>query len=282
MQIITTINEMKAWSAKARGESKTLGFVPTMGYLHKGHMSLVHKSLTECDVTIVSSYVNPAQFGPSEDLDTYPSAPEKDRDLLLTAGVDILFRPTAGEIYPKGYKTYVSVEGITAKLCGISRPDFFRGVTTVVLKLFNIVAPDKAYFGEKDWQQLAVIETMVRDLNMDVEIRRMPLLRENDGLAMSSRNRYLDSSERNSALLLSRALKMAQEKTKNGERSANKIRDEIRQIINESPQAKIDYITLCDPENFEEVTDLNGKTLAALAIKVGSARLIDNCILESV
>ena len=282
MQIITTINEMKAWSAKARRESKTLGFVPTMGYLHEGHMSLVHKSLAECDVTIVSSYVNPAQFGPNEDLDTYPSAPEKDRDLLLSAGVDVLFRPAAGEIYPKGYKTYVSVEGINAKLCGISRPDFFRGVTTVVLKLFNIVAPDKAYFGEKDWQQLAVIETMVRDLNMDVEIRRMPLLRESDGLAMSSRNRYLDSSERNSALLLSRALKMAQEKTKNGERSANKIRDEIRQIINESSQAKIDYITLCDPYNFEEVTNLNGKTLAALAVKIGSARLIDNCILESV
>ncbi len=282
MQIFTTVKEMRDWSAKVRSEGKTLGFVPTMGYLHEGHMSLVRKSLAECDITVASSYVNPTQFGPNEDLDTYPSSPEKDSALLVSAGVHALFRPKVEEIYPQGYASYVSVEGITEKLCGASRPNLFRGVTTIVLKLFNITAPHRAYFGEKDWQQLAVIETMVRDLNIDVEIRRLPLLREEDGLAMSSRNRYLDKEERSSALLLSRALKRAQEKTAKGERSASKIRDEIRQIIDASPQASIDYISLCDPKNFEEVTNINGKTLAALAVKIGSARLIDNCILESV
>jgi len=273
---------MKDWSAKIKAEGKTIGFVPTMGYLHEGHMSLVRKSMAECGATVVSSYVNPAQFGPSEDFDNYPSDHEKDEKMLKAEGVRTLFRPSADEIYPHGFRTFVTVEDITDKLCGISRPGFFRGVTTVVIKLFNIISPHRAYFGEKDWQQLAVIETMVRDLNMDVAIRRMPLVREKDGLAMSSRNRYLNEKERDSALLLSQALKMAQKKAESGERCANKIRDEIRQVIDSSPQAEIDYIALCDPNNFEEVTNINGKTLAALAVKIGSARLIDNCILESV
>ncbi len=280
LQTVSSIAKMKEISTSLRKQNLTIGFVPTMGCLHEGHLKLIKRSLGSCDRTVVSIFVNPTQFGPNEDLDSYPRQLESDIEKLETAGVDILFHPTKEEMYPSGYKTYVQVQNISEHLCGKSRAGFFKGVTTVVLKLFNIVGPHNAFFGEKDWQQLAVIEALVEDLNLDVAINRVPLVRESDGLAMSSRNHYLSPQERQTALSLSRSLKEAQNNIRRGTTSAKAISNLIRQCLSGKEGCEIDYISICDPESFEEKEQIRGRTLIALAVKVGPSRLIDNCIIE--
>ena len=280
MKIIYSIDEMRDQSRQAKDEGKVLGFVPTMGCLHEGHISLVQRSLAACDFTIVSIFINPTQFGENEDLETYPADLPGDRRNLEALGVDVLFLPSHRQIYPDGYKTFVSVEDITTRLCGKSRPGFFRGVATVVLKLFNIVQPDIAFFGEKDRQQLQVIQTMVRDLNLQVSVAGLPIVREPDGLAMSSRNVYLSPEQRPSALALHKALKTAAGLVKNGETSANKIKETMRRIIGREKHAEIDYISVCDTQTFADKESIDSRALIALAVRVGKARLIDNCIVE--
>ena len=280
MIIINTIEKMREWSGKQRQQARIIGLVPTMGRLHTGHMSLVKKSLETCDTTVASVFVNPLQFGKNEDLDSYPVDLDSDEELLSAAGVDVMFIPTKSALCPKGFKTFVQVEEITDYLCGKSRPDLFRGVATIVLKLFHIVKPQYAFFGEKDWQQLAVIETMVTDLNLDLEIVRGPLVRESNGLAMSSRNHYLTELDRQAAQSMSVALKEAREQIKSGEHSVEKIQAGIRRNIEKNSNTRIDYISLCDPVSFQECEAIGNFTLIALAVHVGKARLIDNCLVR--
>jgi pantoate--beta-alanine ligase len=282
MKVLKTIDEMKTWSRKVRQDRKTLGLVPTMGYLHEGHLSLARQSMSTCDRTVVSIFVNPKQFGPNEDLDTYPRELEADRRQLERLGVDALFLPTADDMYPKGFQTYVHVEEITDQLCGKSRREFFRGVTTIVLKLFHIVQPHSAFFGEKDRQQLEVIRKMVDDLNLDVEIVGLPIIREPDGLAMSSRNQYLGKAERKTAQSLHEALQQAQQLVAQGESSVATLRSRMRTIIEREGLAQVDYISVCDPQHFEELEEIQGKAMIALAVHVGKARLIDNCLIERI
>ncbi len=274
--LVRTVEEMKALSRRWREEGKTIGFVPTMGYLHEGHLSLVRRAREENDRVVVSIFVNPTQFGPNEDYNRYPRDLDRDMKLLEPIGVDAVFYPSVEEMYPEGYGTYVEVVGITDKLCGASRPGHFRGVCTVCTKLFNIVMPHRAYFGKKDFQQYVVIKNMVRDLNMDIEIVPMPIVREPDGLAMSSRNTYLSPEERQAATCLYRSLKRAVELFESGERDASKIREEVVRIIEAEPLARIDYVEVVDPETFEPVERVEKGTLVALAVFVGPARLIDN------
>ncbi len=274
--LVRTVEEMKALSRRWRDEGKTIGFVPTMGYLHEGHLSLVRRAREENDRVVVSIFVNPTQFGPNEDYNRYPRDLDRDMKLLEPIGVDAVFYPSVEEMYPEGYRTYVEVVGITDKLCGASRPGHFRGVCTVCTKLFNIVMPHRAYFGKKDFQQYVVIKNMVRDLNMDIEIVPMPIVREPDGLAMSSRNTYLSPEERQAATCLYRSLKRAVELFESGERDASKIREEVVRIIEAEPLARIDYVEVVDPETFEPVERVEKGTLVALAVFVGPARLIDN------
>lgn len=276
--VISTVEKMKKICGSFQGQ--TLGLVPTMGYLHEGHMSLVKQSLKTCDRTVVSVFVNPRQFGPNEDLDTYPHDLEGDLEKLESAGVDVLFHPDRETIYPKGFKTRIQIDEITGPLCGKSRPDLFRGVATVIVKLFNIIRPQHAFFGEKDWQQLTVIETLVRDLNMDVCVHRVPLMREPDGLAMSSRNSNLSPAERKKALSLSKSLEDAKKKIRQGVISSNQLRQNIKNIITAESGAEIDYISICDPVSLKEKKEVKGRTLIALAVKIGPARLIDNCVVE--
>ena len=276
MEIVNTIKGMKELSARWRGEGLTVGFVPTMGYLHEGHLSLVRASVEQCDRTVVSIFVNPTQFGPGEDFERYPRDTERDLSLLHPLGVDAVFMPEVEEFYPEGYQTYVEVTEITNRLCGLSRPGHFRGVTTVCCKLFNIVSPHKAFFGKKDFQQFTVLKRMVEDLAMDLEIVPMPIVREPDGLAMSSRNTYLSEKEREAALCLSRSLKEAQRLFAEGERDAERIRQTVKSIIEAEPLATIDYVSVCNPYTFDEVDKVEKGTLVALAVKVGPARLIDN------
>ena len=275
--VVSTIDEIKKLTNAFRGG--TLGLVPTMGYLHDGHMNLVKQSLNKCDHTVVSIFINPRQFSPSEDLDIYPNNLSGDIEKLESIGVDVLFYPNRDTIYPEGFKTNIQVDGITQHLCGKSRPELFKGVATVVLKLFNIVRPQHAFFGEKDWQQLAVIETMTRDLNLDIHIHRVPLIREPDGLAMSSRNSNLSPEERKKALSLSRSLNDSKEKVNKGITSSKQLRQNIKNIITAEPGTQIDYISICDPISLEEKEEVKGRTLIALAVKIGPARLIDNCII---
>ena len=282
MEVLKTLAEMKAWSRSVREDGHTLGLVPTMGYLHAGHLSLVRKSMSVCDRTVVSIFVNPAQFGPKEDMDTYPRDLEADRKELERLGVDALFLPTGEDMYPEGFQTYVHVEEITDKLCGKSRRELFRGVTTIVLKLFNIVQPHSAFFGEKDRQQLEVIRKMVGDLNLDVAIVGLPIIREPDGLAMSSRNQYLGKAERQTALSLHEALQQAQQLVAQGESSVATLRSRMRNIIEREGQAQVDYISVCDPQQFQELEEIQGKAMIALAVHVGKARLIDNCLIERI
>ena len=277
---VSSVSEMKKIAKSFRKKNLTVGLVPTMGCLHEGHLSLVKQSIQSCDRTIVSIFVNPTQFGPNEDLDTYPRQLQADSEILEEVGVDVLFHPTSEEMYPENYNTYVEVEGITEHLCGRSRPDLFRGVSTVVLKLFNIVQPHNAFFGEKDWQQLAVIESLVKDLNLDVVIKRVPIVRESDGLAMSSRNRYLSPRERQTALSLSRTLKQAKDAIRQGTKSVKAIESLIHQSLIKEKELVIDYISICDPVNFVKKEKICDTTLIALAVKIGSSRLIDNCIIE--
>ena len=275
--VVSTIEEIKKITEAFRGG--TLGLVPTMGYLHNGHINLIKQSLKKCDHTVVSIFINPRQFSSGEDLDIYPSNLAGDIEKLESIGVDVLFYPNRDTIYPEGFKTNIQVDGITQHLCGKSRPELFKGVATIVLKLFNIVRPQHAFFGEKDWQQLAVIETMTRDLNIDVKIHRAPLIREPDGLAMSSRNSNLSPGERKKALSLSRSLNDSKEKVKKGITSSKQLRQNIKSIITAESGTQIDYISICDPTSLEEKEEVKGRTLIALAVKIGPARLIDNCII---
>ncbi|MCW3489977.1 pantoate--beta-alanine ligase [Dethiobacter alkaliphilus] len=280
MQIIRDITTLRQHIKKARQAGKTVGFVPTMGYLHPGHLSLLHQARNENDLTVLSIFVNPLQFGVGEDYEEYPRDLEADAAQAETAGCDLIFAPTVKEMYPKGYATFVDVERLTETLCGASRPGHFRGVTTVVTKLFNIVTPDRAYFGQKDAQQALVLRKMARDLNMDLQVLIMPTIREKDGLAMSSRNTYLSPEERTQATVLSRSLRQAQEKIKHGERDANKITEFITQTIQSEPLANIDYVAIVDTDEIKPTETINGQTLIALAVRFGKTRLIDNIIVE--
>jgi pantoate--beta-alanine ligase len=252
-----------------------------MGYLHKGHLSLVAESKRRTDVTVVSIFVNPTQFGPNEDFKKYPRDLEKDAAYLKAAGVDALFHPEAAEIYPPGYRTYVEVEGLQDRLCGRSRPGHFRGVATVVMKLFDIVAPDRAFFGAKDAQQVLIIRRMAADLDLDVEVVTCPLVREPDGLALSSRNAYLGPAERQAALVLSTSLRWAERAVAAGERDAERIVAGVRAVIEAEPLARIDYVEAVDPETLEPVAGVRGEVLLALAVFVGPTRLIDNVRLRA-
>jgi pantoate--beta-alanine ligase len=277
MRTVASIQELRALLKDVR--PKTVGFVPTMGYLHEGHLSLVDKAKEMADIVVMSIFVNPLQFGPNEDLDSYPRDIERDSRLAESRGVDILFFPSVEEMYPPGSKTIVSVKDITDALCGASRPGHFDGVATVVTKLFNIVQPDYAFFGMKDAQQVAVITRMVRDLNMPVEVVPCPIIREADGLAMSSRNVYLSAEERKQALVLSRSLKKAQEMVERGARDVAALREAITATIQESPLAEIDYIEIRSYPELAPLTELRGPCLIALAVRFGRTRLIDNIIL---
>lgn len=277
MKIIEQPKEMQKEIISLKREGKTIGFVPTMGALHEGHLSLVRQSKKENNITVVSIFVNPTQFGPNEDFNRYPRQFEKDRDLLEKEGVDYIFYPSVSDMYPDGYETFIILEKLPNHLCGLSRPGHFRGVATVVAKLFNIVQPDKAYFGQKDYQQAQIVKKMVRDLNFPVEIVVMPIIRENDGLAMSSRNIYLSSEERKNATVLYKSLQRAKEIIKSGERDVKKIKEEMRKIISSVP-SKIDYIEVVDPITLESLDTIpsDGSVVVALAVFIGSARLIDN------
>ncbi|MBI1922503.1 MAG: pantoate--beta-alanine ligase [Geobacter sp.] len=279
MKIIQSIDEMQEFSQRARGEGKTIAFVPTMGYLHEGHASLMREGRNRADILVASIFVNPTQFGKGEDFETYPRDMERDSKIAAEAGVDVIFTPTAAEMYPAGYQTYVNVEGLSLPLCGASRPGHFRGVTTVVTKLFNIVRPHTSLFGRKDFQQLAVIRRMTADLNLGVEIVGMPIVREPDGLAMSSRNAYLSSEERQQALCLYKAMRQIAWLYRHGERSAKILRKVAVAEINAKPSAAVDYVELRNSVTLEEVTAADDATLLALAVKIGKTRLIDNCIL---
>ena len=279
MKIIETIREMQEIALTARREGKRIAFVPTMGYLHEGHASLMREGRCRGDLLVASIFVNPAQFGAGEDFESYPRDLSRDTAIAATAGVDLIFAPAAREMYPAGYQTWVDVERITLPLCGASRPGHFRGVTTVVVKLFNAVQPDVALFGKKDYQQLAVIRRMTADLNLPVEIVGMPIVREADGLAMSSRNAYLSADERQSARCLSRAINRAREQYRRGTTDITELRAGVLSLIGAEPRAVIDYAEFRDGETLEEVTIAGDDTLLALAVRIGKTRLIDNCLL---
>lgn len=276
MHIVATIAATRQLVQQARGSGQRIGFVPTMGALHEGHASLIRAARRETDFVAVSIFVNPTQFGPNEDYQRYPRTPEADWELCRNEGVDLVFSPTVEEMYPAGFCTWVEVSGLQDVLCGRSRPGHFRGVATVVLKLFNIVQPDVAYFGQKDAQQARIIRQMVRDLNVPVEIRVCPIVREADGLAMSSRNAYLSPSDRQHATVLYRALLAAQELVQRGERDARQVRQRMVEMINATPGARLDYAEIVDPETLQSVDQIERPVLAALAVRIGPARLIDN------
>ncbi len=280
MELLPTIAAVRNYVAAARHRGLTIGLVPTMGYLHEGHLSLARAARQQNDVVIMSIFVNPTQFGPNEDFARYPRDLERDRELAAGAGVDAVFAPAVAEMYPAGYATYVQVEGLTEVLCGASRPGHFRGVTTVVSKLFNIVQPDRAYFGQKDYQQALVIKKMVRDLNFPVEIITIPTVREADGLALSSRNKYLTPEQRRSALSLHRALNLGSELIKAGEREAAAVRRAMEKEITAWPETRIDYIAISDAGTLKPLERIAGRVLLALAVWVGNTRLIDNVVLE--
>lgn len=280
MEILTTAETMQSWSFSKRKAGKTIAFVPTMGALHQGHLSLLREGKHRADLLVSSIFVNPAQFGPGEDLSRYPRDIDNDLKKMKEAKVDAVFLPDDKEMYPGGYRTYVSVEEITEHLCGLSRPGHFRGVATVVLKLLNIVMPQVAIFGEKDFQQLVVIKRMVKDLNLPVEIVGMPIVRERDGLAMSSRNRYLSAEERAAALSLSQSLTKAELLVQKGELDAKKILKTVRDTLYAAKIVHIDYVELCDAETLEVLKTFRPPALLAIAASVGPTRLIDNRVLK--
>ncbi len=280
MEIIYNIPLMQKKADQLRVKGKKIGFVPTMGFFHEGHLELMRVARKNADVVVVSIFVNPIQFGPSEDYSRYPRDIERDKKKAQEVGVDILFIPSVEEMYPEGFQTKVRVEKLTQHLCGLFRPGHFDGVTTVVTKLFNIVKPHIAVFGEKDYQQLLVIKRMVKDLNMDIHIIGVPTVREADGLAMSSRNTYLTPEERKSALCLKKSIDLAKEMVEKGETDASVIKKKVEELISSYPFTKIQYVSICDPETLEEVSQIKDKALIAMAVFVGNARLIDNAILE--
>lgn len=281
LKILNTIRDMRVEVKKVRRSGKSIGFVPTMGYLHEGHLSLVKRAREENDLVVVSIFVNPTQFGPHEDFESYPRNLDRDSKLVESFGGDIVFSPSVSEMYPKKSSTYVEVEGnIVKELCGASRPGHFKGVTTVVTKLFNIVTPDRAYFGQKDAQQVAVIEQMVRDLCLEIEIVPCPIVREKDGLAMSSRNIYLNEKERRAATVLFESLSKAEEIVRKGGRSPFEVSKFILNIIASESLCQIDYIEIVNSQTLEPIEEIKGNILIALAVKIGSTRLIDNLRLE--
>lgn len=281
MKIINKIKDIRAVIKEAQRSNKSIGLVPTMGYLHEGHLSLVKRARSENDIVIVSIFVNPTQFGPGEDYESYPRDIERDSKLVQREGADIVFTPKTGEMYPNTCSTYVQMEGnITKKLCGASRPGHFKGVTTIVAKLFNIIMPNKAYFGQKDAQQVAVIEKMVKDLCFDIEIVPCSIIREEDGLAMSSRNIYLNEEERKAATILSKSLFKAKEMIEKGEINSCKIKEIIIDSINTQDLTDIDYVEIVNSKTIESIKEIKGDVLIALAVKIGKARLLDNIRLE--
>jgi pantoate--beta-alanine ligase len=282
MEIINRIPRMRSVSRKLRREGLKIGFIPTMGALHEGHLSLIRRARAMSDLVVVSIFVNPIQFGRGEDFEAYPRDLARDAELISTRGVDYLFSPVIDEFYPDDFVTYVTVEELGDKLCGVTRPGHFRGVATVVLKLFNIIQPDFAFFGQKDAQQVTIIKRFVKDLCLDTEIIACPIVRETDGLAMSSRNAYLTKEEREAATVLSRALQEAQRLYQVGEREVTKIISAIRQLIEAEPLARIDYIGIIDPNKLTPLSTLEDDTpvLIALAVFLGRARLIDNITLN--
>lgn len=280
MEIITTVAEMKARVAEWKAQGLTIGLTPTMGALHEGHMSLMEHARSQCDRVVTSVFVNPIQFGPNEDYDNYPRDLDHDAAVAESKGVDVVFHPTVDEMYPEHYNTYVTMETLTDSLCGAKRPGHFRGVCTVVCKLFNIVQPDKAFFGQKDAQQLAIIKRMVADLNMNVKVIGCPIVREEDGLAKSSRNTYLSADERTAALVLSRAVGKAAELIENGERSALVVKEQMTAIIEAEPLARIDYVEVVDGVTMQPTDAIGAMALVAMAVYIGSTRLIDNFLYE--
>ena len=278
MKIVNTINEVREQVRAWRREGFSVGLVPTMGYLHEGHKSLIDRSVSENDRTVVSVFVNPMQFGPGEDLETYPRDMERDAALCEEAGASLIFHPEPSEMYEKDFSSYVDMETLTGGLCGKTRPIHFRGVCTVVSKLFHIVTPDRAYFGQKDAQQLAVIRHMVNDLNFGIQIVGCPIVREEDGLAKSSRNTYLSPEERKAALILSQSLKEGRRLFDEGERDAKKLQSAITEKIQSEPLAKIDYVEVVDWNTLEPVEKIEGETLIAIAVYIGKTRLIDNVL----
>lgn len=282
MVVVTTITELKSLLDKARAGDRTIGLVPTMGFFHEGHLSLIRRARRECDTVVVSLFVNPIQFGPAEDFEDYPRDAERDERQAAAEGADILFNPAPDEMYPEGFATYVEVEGPVARgLCADLRPGHFKGVTTVVTKLFNIVAPDRAYFGQKDIQQAAVIKRMTADLNLPLEIVVCPIVREADGLAMSSRNVYLGPEERGAAAVLLRALAAAEDMIAGGERDAAAVRDRVSGLISAEPLADLEYVAVCDTIDLNDVQRIKGDVLVAVAARIGKTRLIDNVIVTS-
>ncbi len=279
MHIIHRVSEMQAWSESQRQAGKTVAFVPTMGFLHEGHLSLVREAKRCCDVVVVSIFVNPLQFNQQSDFAAYPRNDEQDRHFLTQLGTDVLFNPDGSEMYPEGFQAAVEIGTVSQPLCGASRPGHFRGVTTVVAKLFNMVKPHLALFGEKDFQQCVVIKRMVKDLNFDLEILAMPTIREPDGLAMSSRNARLSPAERQTSLCVSRALNKAAELVSQGERQAVPVLQAVQEIISSEEGIRLDYASLCDPDTLEEVTEVTQPTLLAIAAWVGDVRLIDNRVI---
>lgn len=279
MKIVSTIEEVRAQVKEWKKEGQSIGFVPTMGYLHEGHMSLIDAA-GENDKVVVSIFVNPMQFGPTEDLASYPRDLEHDAKLCEEHGVDLIFHPTPEEMYGDQFYSYVDMDVLTKELCGLSRPVHFRGVCTVVTKLFNIVTPDRAYFGQKDAQQLAVIKRMVKDLNMPLTINGCPIIREEDGLAKSSRNTYLSPEERKAALVLSRSIFLGKEMVENGERDCKKILAAMTAEIEKETLAKIDYVKIVDLDTMQQVEKIDRGILAAIAVYIGKTRLIDNFMYE--
>lgn len=280
MKLIKTIDEMRELRKATRKNGKRLGLVPTMGALHKGHLSLVHAARDKSDFVAVSIFVNPTQFGPNEDFAKYPRNLENDCALLELDRVDVVFVPSVDDMYPLGAITWVTVEGMSDRLCGKSRPGHFRGVTTVVAKLFHIIEPDIAFFGQKDAAQVAIIRRMVRDMNMPVEIEVGAIVREPDGLALSSRNAYLNSDERRSALVLHRSLERAQTLFEGGERDSSKLIAAGKRELSHEPQSRLDYFEVVDPDSLKPITTISNRALIAVAAFIGNTRLIDNLIVD--
>ncbi len=281
MKIVSTVAEVREIVKGWRAAGETVGLVPTMGFLHAGHQSLIAASVAGNDHTVVSVFVNPTQFGPNEDLASYPRDLDRDAALCESTGADVIFHPEPSEMYPDGFVSFVDMNGLTNHLCGLSRPVHFRGVCTVVSKLFNIVQPDHAYFGQKDAQQLAVVKRMVKDLNMPLEIVGCPIVREADGLAMSSRNTYMNEEERKAALILSQSIRLGEQLVKDGERDANVVKSAMTALIETEPMAEIDYVEVVDGLTMESVDTIRGEILCAIAVKINNkVRLIDNFITE--
>ena len=277
MHVVKTVLEIRASRQKLKG---TVGFVPTMGYLHEGHLALVKQAKIENSAVVVSIYVNPTQFGPREDLGAYPRDLDRDIELLRKEGTDVVFVPPDDEMYPSEFSSWVDVEKVTERLEGASRPGHFRGVATVVAKLFNIVQPTRAYFGQKDAQQVVVIKRMAADLNMNLDVVVVPTVRESDGLAMSSRNMYLSPKERQAGTILFKALTLARQLRGGGEKDAENIRRQMTALIQKEPLAQIDYVSIADAETLEELNSLDRPAVASLAVRIGKTRLIDNMPLE--